>query len=100
MYRTDYSGTGELSSSKMHLARILRNLLRIVDEGRKNIISMILFFIHYIRSCTIFLFFYCFGVAVLITNQVVNEVDGGDMFTVDSKNPIEGNIMAHASTTR
>ncbi|KAG0433780.1 hypothetical protein HPB47_019590, partial [Ixodes persulcatus] len=56
LYRTDYSGRGELSARQMHLARFLRMLLRLADE---------------------------FGVAVLITNQ-----------------PIGGNIMAHASTTR
>ena len=43
LYRTDYSGRGELSSRQMHLARFLRMLLRLADE---------------------------FGVAVMITNQV------------------------------
>lgn len=41
-----------------------------------------------------------FGVAVVITNQVVAQVDGGAMFAADPKKPIGGNIMAHASTTR
>jgi RecA/RadA recombinase len=50
LYRTDYSGRGELSARQMHLARFLRSLLRIADE---------------------------FGVAVVITNQVVATVDGG-----------------------
>jgi DNA repair protein RAD51 len=58
----------------MHLARFLRALLRLADE---------------------------FGVAVVLTNQVVAQVDGGaSMFTADPKKPIGGNIMAHASTTR
>jgi len=74
LYRTDYSGRGELSARQMHLARFLRSLMRIADE---------------------------FGVAVVITNQVVAKVDGGaSMFNADSKQPIGGNIMAHASTTR
>jgi len=34
LYRTDYSGRGELSARQMHLARFLRNLLRIADEVR------------------------------------------------------------------
>lgn len=38
--------------------------------------------------------------AVVITNQVVAQVDGGAMFMADAKKPIGGNIMAHASTTR
>lgn len=41
-----------------------------------------------------------FGVAVVITNQVVAQVDGASMFQADPKKPIGGNIMAHASTTR
>lgn len=39
--------------------------------------------------------------AVVITNQVVAQVDGGaGMFNPDPKKPIGGNIIAHASTTR
>ncbi|XP_033125944.1 DNA repair protein RAD51 homolog B-like [Anneissia japonica] len=73
LYRTDYSGRGELAARQMHLARFLRTLLRLADE---------------------------YGVAVVITNQVVAQVDGAAMFTADPKKPIGGNIMAHASTTR
>ncbi|KAI3636110.1 hypothetical protein MIR68_005991 [Amoeboaphelidium protococcarum] len=74
LYRTDFSGRGELSARQMHLAKFLRSLLRLADE---------------------------FGVAVVITNQVVAQVDGGmAMFNADPKKPIGGNIMAHASTTR
>lgn len=32
LYRTDYSGRGELSSRQMHLARFLRMLQRLADE--------------------------------------------------------------------
>ena len=32
LYRTDYSGRGELASRQMHLARFLRSLLRLADE--------------------------------------------------------------------
>ena len=71
LYRTDYSGRGELADRQMHLARFLRALQRIADE---------------------------FGVAVVITNQVVAQVDGA-MFA-DPRKPIGGHIMAHASTTR
>ncbi|XP_023254472.1 DNA repair protein RAD51 homolog 1, partial [Seriola lalandi dorsalis] len=73
LYRTDYSGRGELSARQGHLGRFLRMLLRLADE---------------------------FGVAVVITNQVVAQVDGAAMFSADPKKPIGGNIMAHASTTR
>jgi len=74
LYRTDFSGRGELSARQMHLARFLRTLQRLADE---------------------------FGVAVVITNQVVAQVDGSAMFNPEmQKKPIGGNIMAHASTTR
>ncbi|KXJ22279.1 DNA repair protein RAD51 homolog A [Exaiptasia diaphana] len=73
LYRTDYSGRGELSARQMHMAQFLRTLLRRADE---------------------------FGVAIVITNQVVAQVDGASMFQADPKKPIGGNIMAHASTTR
>jgi len=73
LYRTDFSGRGELSARQMHLAKFLRNLQKMADE---------------------------FGVAVVITNQVVAQVDGTAMFMGDAKKPIGGNIMAHASTTR
>lgn len=49
LYRTDYAGRGELSARQVHLAQFLRTLLRLADE---------------------------FGVAVVITNQVVAQVDG------------------------
>jgi DNA repair protein RAD51 len=73
LYRTDYSGRGELSSRQMHLAKFLRGLQRLADE---------------------------YGVAVVYTNQVVAQVDGTAMFASDPKKPIGGNIIAHASTTR
>ena len=41
-----------------------------------------------------------FGVGVVISNQVVAQVDGASMFATDPKKPIGGNIIAHASTTR
>eukprot|EP00842_Homolaphlyctis_polyrhiza_P006520 jgi/Hompol1/686/HPOL_000807-RA len=73
LYRTDYAGRGELSARQMHLAQFLRTLMRLADE---------------------------FGIAVVITNQVVAQVDGMPGMVADPKKPIGGNIMAHASTTR
>jgi DNA repair protein RAD51 len=74
LYRTDFSGRGELSARQMHLARFMRTLMRLADE---------------------------FGIACVITNQVVAQVDGqASMFSADPKKPIGGNIIAHASTTR
>jgi hypothetical protein len=37
---------------------------------------------------------------VVITNQVMAQVDGAAMFAGPQIKPIGGNIMAHASTTR
>ncbi|PPJ53667.1 hypothetical protein CBER1_00891 [Cercospora berteroae] len=75
LYRTDFMGRGELSNRQTHLAKFMRILQRLADE---------------------------FGIAVVITNQVVAQVDGGPsaMFNPDPKKPIGGNIIAHASTTR
>lgn len=74
LYRTDYSGRGELGARQMHLARFLRCLTNLAET---------------------------YQVAVVITNQVVATVDGGAaMFGADPKKPIGGNIIAHASTTR
>lgn len=72
LFRTDYSGRGELSERQMQLAQFLRSLTRICEE---------------------------FGVAVVVTNQVVANPDGMS-FAKDATKPIGGNIMAHASTTR
>ena len=74
LFRTDYSGRGELCARQTQLAKFLRYLLRLADE---------------------------FGVAVVITNQVVAEVDGmAAMYGGETKKPIGGHIIAHASTTR
>ncbi|XP_053679898.1 DNA repair protein RAD51 homolog 1 isoform X2 [Anopheles nili] len=73
LYRTDYVGRGELAPRQAHLGKFMRMLLRLADE---------------------------FGVAVLITNQVMAQVDGAAMFNPDPKKPIGGNVLAHASTTR
>ena len=72
LYRSDFSGRGELSVRQQHLARFLRGLQKLADE---------------------------FGIAVVITNQVMSQVDGSAMFG-NAQKPIGGNIMAHASTTR
>uniref|UniRef100_A0A7S2EBM1 DNA repair protein RAD51 homolog n=1 Tax=Trieres chinensis TaxID=1514140 RepID=A0A7S2EBM1_TRICV len=72
LYRTDYTGRGELSERQMHMAQFLRRLTCLAEE---------------------------FGVAVFLTNQVVANPDGMS-FAKDSTKPIGGNIIAHASTTR
>ena len=72
LYRTDYSGRGELSERQMHLGQFLRQLTRLAEE---------------------------FGIAVVLTNQVVAD-PGAMSFSKDSVKPIGGNIIAHASTTR
>lgn len=74
LYRTDYNGRGELGARQIHLGRFLRTLTNLAET---------------------------YGVAVVITNQVVASVDGAAaMFNADPKKPIGGNIIAHASTTR
>jgi len=71
LYRTDFVGRGELSIRQNRLGKFLRHLQQMADE---------------------------FSLTVVITNQVMDQVDG--MCMGNSKKPIGGNIMAHASTTR
>ncbi|KAJ3507855.1 hypothetical protein NLJ89_g6064 [Agrocybe chaxingu] len=74
LYRTDFSGRGELSSRQNHLGKFLRTLQRLADE---------------------------FGIAVVVTNQVMSNPDASaGPYAGNEKKPIGGNIMAHASTTR
>ena len=72
MYRTDYNGRSELSARQMHLGRFMRMLQRLADE---------------------------FGIAVVITNQVVANPDA-TAYSSEKSRPIGGHIIAHASTTR
>ncbi len=71
LYRTDYSGRGELSARQMHLAKFMRALAKLGST---------------------------YGVACVITNQVVAKPDAASFGP--STAPIGGNIIAHASTTR
>ena len=75
LFRTDFTGRGLLSERQQLLAKYLRQLQRLADE---------------------------FGVAVVITNQVVANPDGSMSFAgaANAVKPIGGNIVAHASTTR
>ena len=41
-----------------------------------------------------------FNLAVFITNQVTADPGAATIFSADSKKPIGGHVMAHASTTR
>ena len=71
LYRTDYSGRGELSARQIHLAKFLRALTKLANQ---------------------------YGCACVITNQVVAKPDA--MSFGPQMAPIGGNIIAHASHTR
>lgn len=73
LYRSDYTGRGELANRQTHLGKFLRALQRLADE---------------------------YAIAVVITNQVVAQVDGAAVFMADAKKPVGGHIMAHATQTR
>jgi DNA repair protein RAD51 len=72
LFRTDFSGRSELAERQQLLGQFMRQLQRLANE---------------------------YGVAVVITNQVVSSPDAS-MFAGDGLKPIGGNIIAHASTTR
>eukprot|EP00918_Siedleckia_nematoides_P092637 GHVU01203365.1.p1 GENE.GHVU01203365.1~~GHVU01203365.1.p1 ORF type:complete len:330 (+),score=42.33 GHVU01203365.1:112-1101(+) len=74
LYRSEFSGRGELAARQIHLCKFLRALQRLADA---------------------------YGVAVVMTNQVVAKVDAmPGAFGGNDKIPIGGHIMAHASQTR
>ncbi|KAF7320053.1 DNA repair protein RAD51-like protein [Mycena kentingensis (nom. inval.)] len=73
LYRAEFSGRGELSSRQNHLGKFLHTLQRLADE---------------------------YGIAVVVTNQVMSTPDAAPGAYGNEKKPIGGNIMAHASTTR
>ncbi|RKO82769.1 DNA recombination and repair protein Rad51 [Blyttiomyces helicus] len=73
LYRTDYSGRGELAERQQKLNQMLAKLMRLAEE---------------------------FNVAVFITNQMTADPGGGMTFVADPKKPIGGHVLAHASTTR
>jgi len=71
LFRTDYTGRQQLSERQSNLGLFMRKLMNIAIE---------------------------FGVAVVVTNQVVANPGHNSMFVPTV--PAGGNIMAHASTTR
>ncbi|PVU96364.1 hypothetical protein BB559_002404 [Furculomyces boomerangus] len=73
LFRTDFSGRGELSERQQKLNLFLARLTKISEE---------------------------FNVAVYITNQIMSDPGAGLTFVADPKKPVGGNILAHASTTR
>jgi DNA repair protein RAD51 len=73
LLRTEFSGRGELAERQQLLGKYLRRLQKLADE---------------------------FGVAVVMTNQVVADPSGGVAIGPPQVKPIGGNIMAHASQTR
>lgn len=73
LYRSEFSGRGELAARQTHLGKFIRQLQTLADA---------------------------FGVAVVVTNQVTAQVDGGNMYAGDQKKAVGGHIMAHGSCTR
>ncbi|EHK99937.1 putative Meiotic recombination protein DMC1 [Glarea lozoyensis 74030] len=74
LYRTDYSGRGELSERQQVLGSFLRRATQMAEE---------------------------FNLAVLMTNQVMSDPGASALFAgADGRKPVGGHILAHASTTR
>lgn len=73
LFRTDFSGRGELGERQQKLNLFLAKLMRIAEE---------------------------FNIAVLITNQMMADPGANMTFVADPKKPIGGHVLAHASTTR
>ncbi|KAI9193401.1 meiotic recombination protein DMC1/LIM15-like protein [Polychytrium aggregatum] len=73
LFRTDYSGRGELAERQQKLNGMLSVLMKIAEQ---------------------------FNIAVWITNQMCSDPGAGMTFMADPKKPIGGHVLAHASTTR
>lgn len=74
LFRTDYSGRGELADRQQVLNAFLRRATQMAEE---------------------------FNLAVLMTNQVMSDPGASALFAgVDGRKPAGGHILAHASTTR
>jgi meiotic recombination protein DMC1 len=71
-FRTDYTGRGELSERQQQLGKLLNKLMKLSEQ---------------------------FNIVVYITNHVMAD-PGNSMAHVDTKKPIGGHVLAHASTTR
>lgn len=87
LFRVDFSGRGELSERQQKLNKHLSCLKKCIKINKLIIIII---------------YIVCeeFNIAVLIINQVTADPGANTMFVADTKKPIGGNILAHASTTR
>ncbi|EPZ30915.1 Meiotic recombination protein DMC1/LIM15-like protein [Rozella allomycis CSF55] len=73
LFRTDFSGRGELGERQQKLNTMMSRLMKVAEE---------------------------FNVAIFITNQMMSDPSGGLTFVADPKKPVGGHVLAHASTTR
>nr|BAN65368.1 Rad51 protein, putative [Babesia bovis] len=74
LYRTDYTGRGELAARQMSLGKYFRALKRLAD---------------------------IYGVAVVVTNQVMARVDNMSSFMGgNDKVPVGGHVVAQNTQTR
>merc|ERR1712039_207860 len=73
LYRRDYPGRGELNARQIHLGRFLWALQKIAEVEKA---------------------------AIVITNQVVANLDCGSLYPSSSIKPCGGYVMAHAPSTR
>jgi len=73
LFRVDFSGRGELADRQQKLNRHLADLKKLAEE---------------------------FNVAILIVNQVTADPGGGVFVGAETRKPVGGHVLAHASTTR
>ncbi|KAI3640558.1 hypothetical protein MIR68_001436 [Amoeboaphelidium protococcarum] len=73
LFRSDYTGRGELGERQQKLNQMLSRLIKISEE---------------------------FNIAVFITNQMTSDPGAALSFVPDPKKAVGGHILAHASSTR
>ncbi|CAK0793886.1 unnamed protein product [Prorocentrum cordatum] len=73
IFRTEYSGRGELAERQQALNGFFRKLRLLADQ---------------------------YGLAVVVTNQVMSSPDGGPAYMGPQVQPVGGHVIAHASQVR
>jgi hypothetical protein len=90
LYRTDFSGRGELSERQQVLGQFLRRATSMAEEFNLVVLMVSPYFVSSHWPC------WCFK-----TNQVMSDPGASALFAgVDGRKPAGGHVLAHASTTR
>ncbi|WIA40926.1 hypothetical protein OEZ86_004581 [Tetradesmus obliquus] len=112
LFRTDFTGRGELAERQQKLGQMMALLKKISEEFNVAVVVTNqamsdpgggMTFISEEFNVAVVVTNQIseeFNVAVVVTNQVMSDPGGGMTFVADPKKPVGGHVMAHASTQR